>query len=130
MRILGIDYGEKKIGVALSSPDGAFALPYGVFANNRDTVDHISVLCHEEGVSEIVLGESLDFHGKPNPVQEKIEIFKKELEEATRLPVLYEQEILTTKGAAHIQGKHKTIDASAAALILETFLERRRRKKT
>lgn len=125
MRILGIDYGEKRIGIAITDPEGVFALPHGVLENTRESISKIVLLCKEKEVAEIVLGKSVDFKGEPNPVQKKIEKFKEDLLKSITLPVFYENETLTTKEARHIQGKHKNIDSSAAALILDSYLMRK-----
>lgn len=124
MRLMGIDYGEKRIGVAFSDESEGFAFAHSVVVNNNKAVGQIKKICQEKNVSKIILGESLDYKGQPNPVMEKIELFKKLLEKETGLPVVFQPEVLTTKEAERIQGKIKKIDASAAALILKSYIEK------
>jgi len=125
---MGIDYGEKRIGVAISDEGGGFAFAHSVIANCSKcatlNVAQIKKICQEKNVSKIILGESLDYKGQPNPVMEKIEKFKNILEKETSLPVIYQTETLTTQEAERIQGKIAKIDASAAALILRSFIEK------
>ena len=122
MRLLGIDYGEKRIGVALSDEVPDFAYPHSVIQNSPHAIKKIQELCIKEGVGAIVLGKSLDYAGTPNPIMKKIEVFKIKLEEASGLPVYWEAEMLTSAEAARVQGKTPTLDASAAALILKSYI--------
>jgi putative Holliday junction resolvase len=121
---MGIDYGEKRIGVALSDEGGGFAFAHGVVKNGKNAVKKIKKICEENKVGKVILGESVDYNGRPNPIMEEIKKFKKALEEETSLPAEYQKETLTTKEAERLQEGNKKIDASAAALILRSFLER------
>ncbi len=128
MRFLGIDYGSKKIGLAVSDETAILAFPFKVVTTTSGVVAKIKKICEEKEISKIVLGESLDFKGKPNPVMEEIEKFKILLEKETGLSVIFETEILTTKQAAASQPELKEVDASAAALIFQGYLDRINRK--
>jgi len=68
MRYLGIDYGEKRIGVALSDKNGQMAFAYGVLVNvgNEKVSAEIKKICAENSVGKIVLGKSLNYKGKRN----------------------------------------------------------------
>lgn len=123
---MGIDYGEKRIGIALSDESGNFAFAYSVVENNKNAIKKIKKICEENNVGEIILGKSVDYQGRPNPLMKKIEPFKKLLEKESGLRVEYQKEILTTKEAERLQGKIKNLDSSAAALILRSFLEKQR----
>lgn len=123
---MGIDYGEKRIGVALSDEGREFAFAHSVVENNKNTIKKIKKICGENKVFKIVLGESFDYRGQPNPIMKKIEPFKKLLEKETSLPVVYQSETLTTQEAEREQGKIEKIDASAAALILRSYIERQK----
>ena len=126
MRILGIDYGSKRVGLAMSDPSGAFAQPYSVVKNSKSLIAEIKTIILEEGVSEIVLGESKNFKGQDNTVMEKIREFKTALEKETELSVVFEPEFLSSHQAAYFQGKHDLLDASAAAIILQSYLDRKK----
>lgn len=121
-KLLGIDYGEKRVGIASTDETGHFALPRAVWTNDDTLLDRIVGFVHEEGIAKIIMGESRDFQGKPNPIHEKIEGFKREIEKRG-IEVILHPEVLTTLEAGQIQGQTKMIDASAAALILKSFID-------
>ena len=126
MRHMGIDFGKKRVGVALSDEVGNFALPHSVLANDTQLIDRLKVLCAEQKVGAIVMGESKDFKQVANPIMKLALVFRAELEKATGLPVHLEPEFMTSAEAEHLQGKNAMLDASAAALILKSYLEKRR----
>jgi putative holliday junction resolvase len=140
MRYLGIDYGSKRVGLSLSDEDGMMAFPYKIIPNNMELVDTIHNICGVEEVSAIVLGESHDLSGKPNKIMGSIEEFKRNLEGELDLPIYLEKEFMTTGEARGREGKEindarkikKEVkiaaDASAAALILARFLDRKNQK--
>lgn len=126
MRYLGIDYGTKRVGVAISDEAGEFALPHIVLPNDKKLLAAMAGICRDKNIGAIVLGESKNFAGEDNPVMEKIYLFKKELEQATGLPIELEPEFFTSAEAARFQGKNDKLDASAAALILKSFLDKKK----
>ncbi len=140
-RFLGIDYGTKRIGVAISDEDGVLAFPKEIILNNVDTFDRLKEIIKTENVTQIVIGESVDFSGKLNTLSARIEVFISELKEKFNLPVHKEKEFLTSvearKGTdtkkslnqSQVHSKVKQIksgriDASAAALILQRYLDK------
>lgn len=129
MKLLGIDYGAKRVGIATGDSEGGMAFPHTVLPNDKNLLLAIKEICGKEQVATIVLGESLDYKMKPNVIMEKITPFKKELEQVTNLPVYFEQEFMTSAAAEQLQGKGNMIDASAATLILQTYLDKMKNKK-
>lgn len=125
MRHLGIDFGEKHIGLALSNEDGTMAFPHAGLSNTPKLVEEIKRLVEEKGVGAIVMGESKNYAGKENAIMEKARTFAKELEIATNLPLHFEPEFMTSKEARHIQGGGEKTHSSAAALILKSYLDRK-----
>jgi putative Holliday junction resolvase len=123
MKTLGIDFGTKKTGIAISDEMGKVAFPYAVLPS-KELVDAVAEICKKENISTIVLGESRDFSGAPNPIMEKISTFGKEIVGKTELPVFYEPEFLTSKQARNILDSGELNDASAAAIILQSYLDR------
>jgi putative Holliday junction resolvase len=123
-RYLGIDYGTKKLGIALSDGEGKVAFPKEVVPNDHRLLQHIEELCVRENVAEIVIGESTSLSGKNNPLQNEILEFTHRLEAVTELFVNLEPEYLTTRQAIATQGRNDMTDASAAALILQSFLDK------
>lgn len=124
MRYLGIDYGSKRVGLALSDEGGKFAMPHSVIPNDYKLVAHIVEICKKDKVEGIILGESVNDKNENNKIMELITPFKKELEGTTRLSVIFEKEYMTSQHAEFFQGKHDMLDASAAALILQRFLDK------
>lgn len=127
MRYLGIDYGAKRVGVAFSDEEGRVAFSHAVLANDKNLVSELADLCRERDVSEIVVGDSRDFSGAPNTIATRIEAFKKEVSETTGLPVHSEPEFWSSAQAERWQGKTDKLDASAAAIILQSFLDREKK---
>ncbi len=121
-KIMAIDYGEKRVGIASTDETGLFALPRAVWANDKGLLDKILKYKSEEGIEKIIIGESKNFDGVHNPIQEKIEKFKSELE-AHGVIVLFHPEILTTVESRQLQGQTHMTDASAAALILKSYID-------
>lgn len=124
MKILGIDYGTKKIGIAISDEAERLAFPYKVILNTSDLTEKILGMCAKENISAVIIGESRDFGGKPNPLMKKIIPFKKKLEYALGLPIFFEPEFLTSKQARNVQEGSALTDASAAAIILQSYLDK------
>ncbi len=126
MRYLGIDYGAKRVGVALSDESGTLAFPYSVLKNDKTLLSELERIVKEQKVKLVVVGESTDFSGKDNPIAKQADEFKKAIEKLTRKKVEYEPEFLTSVQAGRWQGKTDKLDASAAAIILQSYLDRTR----
>jgi putative Holliday junction resolvase len=142
MRFLGIDYGTKRIGVAISDEEGILAFPKEIILNDPNYLKKLEKIIKTENISEIVVGESVDFSGKLNTLSARIEVFILELKEKFKLPIHKQKEFLTSVEArrsgndrksfnqsqAHSklkQIKSGRIDASAAALILQRYLDKK-----
>lgn len=129
MRYLGIDYGTKKIGLALSDEAGTMGFPHRIVGNDSRTLDEVVTLIQKEKVGGIVMGESRAYSGEENPVAKDARAFAEALTERTGVSVYYEPEMLTTQEARRdFEGVHDpksgNVDASAAALILTSYLSR------
>ncbi len=127
-RYLGIDWGSKRIGVAVSDESGSIAFPHRVITNDANTIESIKKICDKENIKKVVIGESLDYEGRPNKIMKEISKAKKVIEIKTGLSVIFETELLSTKEAEHIQGRVPSIDASAAAVILQSYLDSQNNK--
>ena len=123
MRYLGIDYGSKRVGIALSDDGAQFALPVITLLNSKKLLQEVIDLAKENQVTELVMGESKNYKGEANTILEKSLEFKKELEEKG-FKVHLEPEFMTSEQARRFQGKTDLTDASAAALILQSFLDK------
>ena len=124
MRLLAIDYGEKRVGIASTDETGCFALPRAVWPNDETLVAKILKLKDKEGVEKIIIGESRNLDGSANPIQKEIERFKNELKgRGGGVEVVFHPEVFTTVEARRLQGETGMTDASAAALVLKSYLD-------
>jgi len=126
MRLLGIDYGTKKVGLALTDESGVMAFPYSVIPNDGGLVETVAALIVEQQVGVVVIGHSLNLDGTPNAVQSHIESFIADLAMQTPTPIHLEPEQMTTQQAATTTGRNDQSDAAAAALILESYLAKQK----
>ena len=116
MKLLGIDHGDKRIGIAVSDETMTFAFPRVVLHNTKTIFKEIKKICGDENIAKIVVGMPISFSGGKSTQAEKVGRFGEELEMFLSIPVEYENEIFTTKIGRD--------DASAAALILQGYLDR------
>ncbi len=126
MRLMGIDYGTKKVGIAFTDEGGQMAFPHAVVQNTPKLLDVIVGLIDEKKVGAVVIGHSLDRDGKPNEVHAAVEGLVLDLTLQCGVPVHLEPEQYTTQAAIQLQGRNANTDASAAALILDGFLTRKK----
>jgi len=126
MRILGIDFGSKRVGLALSDEGGTMAFPHAVIPNDASLRRAIVSLIEEKQVGQVVIGHSLDRKGVPNKIHAAVEELITDLTLQVGVPVHLEPEHYSTQAALQIQGRTDMTDASAAALLLDSFLTRNR----
>ena len=122
MRYLGIDFGTKRVGLALSDESGSMAFPHEVLQSSDTLVKEVAALCEREQVGEVVIGHSLDRSGNPNAIHAKVEEFIADLTLESGLPIHLVPEQYTTQAALRLQGRTEKTDAAAAALILDSYL--------
>jgi len=126
MKYLGIDCGTKRIGIAVSDDTGSIAFPLTTLQASSSVIEEITSLVQENAVQTIVLGESYNFQGEKNPIMEQIQKLGDELK-AKGYVIAYEREFMTSMQARR-EGEtaREHIDASAAALILQSYLDRQK----
>ena len=139
MRIMAIDYGDAHTGIAISDPTGFLTgFTTTITAYRPETVaEQITALAREHGAEELVLGHPRNMDGTRGPRAEKAEALAELLQEVSGLPVVLWDERRTTIDAHQIlfsQGKDgrkrkKIVDAVAASLILENYLDFKRMKR-
>lgn len=132
MKIMGIDYGDARTGIALSdllcSIVGSTTVIHS--RNTQKTLDEIVRIAKENGVGEIVMGLPKNMDGTEGPRAQLCREFAAQVEQATQIPVKLWDERRTTVEAHNILSAHNyhgqkrknTVDAVAAALILEGYL--------
>ncbi len=133
MKYLGIDYGSKRIGLAVSDETGSLAFPLTTIKTGPNALGDIIEHLNRNEIESIVIGESRDLNGEPNPIMEDIEQFKKDLEGLAMLPVTYHAEFFTSAQAARqfapeaksrkAMPSQEKLDSAAAALILQGYLD-------
>ena len=136
MRIMAIDYGDARTGVAVSDPTGLLAGYTTVIRSHKSTevAAEVARLAKEQGAEELVMGFPRNMDGTEGPRAELYRDFAKMLEEKTGMPVrLWDERRTTIEAHAilHESGKRmkahrKNVDAVAASLILEGYLTYRR----
>lgn len=141
MRIVGLDVGERRIGVAVSDVTRTLARPLGVLRPAglevdavRLSADEIGRLAREEdGVASIVVGLPRRLDGTPNDMTRRVEQFARQLEARTALPVTLQDERLSSREAESRLAlrekdwrvRKQRLDAAAAAVILQDYLDSR-----
>lgn len=133
MRSLGIDFGEKRIGLAISDPEGRLAVPLATLErrNDRSAVREIEAIARREGVGRLVLGEPVGLDGQRGEAAERVRRFGNRLAGITGLPVRLINESLTTVEAqerlraAGVDPRREPgrIDAVAAQILLQEALD-------
>ena len=136
MRILAVDHGEKRIGLALSDPTATIASPLKVIEHVSRLLDAAQVanVAHENEVGLIVIGQSFDEEGRPNLAGRRAAKFAEALKEQTQIPVVLWDESFSTQDARAarialgVSRKDRSghQDALAAVMILRSYLESNR----
>lgn len=136
VRILAVDHGEKRIGLALSDPTATIASPLKVIEHVSRLLDAAQVanVAHENEVGLIVIGQSFDEEGRPNLAGRRAAKFAATLKEQTQIPVVLWDESFSTQDARAarialgVSRKDRSghQDALAAVMILRSYLESNR----
>ncbi|MSU74000.1 Holliday junction resolvase RuvX [Candidatus Kaiserbacteria bacterium] len=124
MKYLGIDFGSKRVGIAISDAAGTIAFPRATLANNEQLFSQLAELVKNEKIGTIVVGDTRSHSGKDNPVTAEAESFVAALEGAIAVPVERIWEMWSSIEASRYAPEGKGHDdASAAAVILQRFLD-------
>ncbi len=130
-RIMAVDYGEKRIGIALSDPMRMFAKPFVVVPNTENYLHEISKIVEEENVQKIVLGLPLNLKGEDSQKTKEVRVEYEKFNDFFSIPVILWDERFTTVEANEILKKQKysvkdarkVVDKLAASLILKSYLD-------
>jgi len=137
MRILGLDYGEVRIGVAVSDPLGITALPLSFIENNDRAFSCIIDLIKQYQVGKIVVGNPIKMDGSIGAAAEKARMFSEALKNQIKADVDLWDERLTTKMAQRSyldlgvsqKRSRKNIDSTSASLMLQGYIDRKNNEK-
>jgi putative Holliday junction resolvase len=123
MKVLGIDYGAKRIGLAVSDQSGGFAFPLEVIPTDG-ALSYIEALTKKDSIAEIAMGDTRSYGDVANPVTSEAERFADALRKATGLAVALVFEAGSSREASRFAPERKQHDdASAAAVILQRYLD-------
>jgi putative holliday junction resolvase len=127
VRVLGVDFGSRRTGLALSDPMGVTCRPLDVItsATQEGTVTAVVSAAHREGVEKIVVGLPRPLSGGSNAQLERTEAFTRALQAAAGLPVSTWDERFTSKMAESGRSRNKGTDAIAACYMLQSYLDSR-----
>jgi putative Holliday junction resolvase len=120
-KILGLDYGTKRIGLAVAERTTRLAIPRGVIATNG-ALSEIASLCRKETFDAIVIGLPLTLRGEEGAMARRVRDFGEKLLRKTNLPLFFIDERMTSRGARKVGAR--SVDAAAAAAILQLWLDR------
>ncbi len=144
MKYLGLDYGQKKIGIAISDDRASLAFPRDIIINDIKHIEYIQHLCDQEEIKDIVIGKSVDYDKRDNSVEKHITAFIKILNADKKYIIHRIDERMTTslvnaetrfhfqkkqtsktfsKNAKTVRESTKNDDSKVAALILQNFLD-------
>lgn len=123
-RILAIDYGEKRIGLALSDAEQKFAFEFEIW-NPEQIMTQLLSLIKEKDISKIILGHPLNMSGQATLKTAEVLDFQKKIQELSGLEVELVDERLSSKIAENISGSSKNIDSLAAQIFLENYLNKK-----
>jgi putative holliday junction resolvase len=141
MRIVGLDVGERRIGIAVSDATGTLARPVGVIARGGSVAQAVRLVVAEiarleadgDGVHAIVVGLPRRLDGRDNDMTPRVQAFAQALHAASGLPVALQDERLSSREAESRlamrekdwRARKKKLDAAAAAVILQDYLDAR-----
>ena len=130
-RIIGIDHGAVRVGIAISDPMQIIARPYKVIINNDGLLDEITSIIKKENIGKIIIGLPLNLAGEDTQKTKEVRNFAEKLKKDISIPVILWDERYTTVEANealqemgyNIHESKEVIDKVAASLILRNYLE-------
>ncbi len=139
MRYLGLDLGSRTLGIAVSDPTGMIASSYKTIRHEEEydrLLEEVLSIISELEIEAVVLGFPKNMNNTIGPKGKLSLEFQKKLQERVSIPIILQDERLTTKSATDllIQGnvrrkdRKKVVDSVAATIILQTYLDRRERE--
>ena len=133
MKVIGIDFGLSKVGLAISDPSGIIALPLKVirYKSKEDLLSELKDISKEKNVNKFVIGYPISMDYKENEMTKIIDSFKQDMEnlnfevilEDERLSSEYAKKIMIEQDVKVSRNK-EMVDLTAASIILQTYLDR------
>ncbi|MBI4100901.1 Holliday junction resolvase RuvX [Candidatus Microgenomates bacterium] len=125
-KLLGIDWGSKRIGLAIAGVETKLARPLPSLSAGSNLSRQLAEICQQQGVTKLVLGLPRGLNGQETAQTRQVRQFAKELQAQLNLPIVLQDEALTTQAIKQRQSRGKPkmdIDSEAAAMILQDYLE-------
>ena len=130
-RFLALDFGTKRIGVALTDPLKIIAQPQAVVANSAQMFSAIQKLVIDQRVGRIIVGNPIRLNGKPGPAQDAVAQFVEQLSAVVTVPIVLWDERMTSAEAnkrmiesgIRRERRKELVDSMAAALLLQNYLQ-------
>lgn len=130
-RILGLDFGSKRIGVAVSDPLRMTAQAVGFLDNTPQLISKITSLIEEKEIELVILGNPIKLNGSESQKSQEVECFKNKLSAQTDCPIqLWDERLSTVSAQKHLiamdvsrQKRKQCVDSIAAVFILQGYLD-------
>jgi putative Holliday junction resolvase len=130
-RVIGIDYGESRIGIAVAETEIGIAHPHSVIETNDKALENIASIVREDGIERIVVGLPRNMDGTEGGQAASARAFAEKLSADTGIEIIFQDERLTSKQAEDIlltmdksrDARKAKADAHQAAIILQTYLD-------
>lgn len=127
--LVGVDFGTKRIGVALGVSDTKMAVPHEVWPNDKDFFTRFTTLLASEEIQKIIVGKPVALDQTETDMTKKVLEWVETLKQYTDIPVVLEDERMTSSLVENVQkglpaSKQKAIDSISAMLILQGYMDR------
>jgi putative Holliday junction resolvase len=129
MRLLGVDYGRRRIGLAKATSEARLAAPWRTLEvrGREDAVRRLVEIIRTEGIEKVVVGLPIPASGEPGPASARVKRFGERIARESGVEVAYQDEYATTAEAEErlraARARLSSVDAAAAALILQDHLD-------
>lgn len=119
-KLIGIDWGSKRVGLAIGTSEAKISSPLESWSNSEDLIERLVSYCLKEGISTVIVGLPRGLEGQETAQTTEVRQFASHLQKALKMPVKLQDETLTSVMASKRSGD---IDAQAAAVILQDYLD-------
>ncbi len=128
MKILGIDYGEKRVGLAISDESQTLARELDILPP-KEFFSKIRQIIEENQITQIVIGLPLNMSGEETKKTLEVKTFKEKLEKLTDVKINTIDERLSSVMAQNLPGGKKNVDSLAAQIILQNYLDKQKGRR-
>lgn len=123
MKLLALDIGEKRIGLATGDTDLGIAFPGEIFEHEKGIYERIAEFCAQENIEQMIIGHPITMGGEKGTAVQRTELFVTKLKEYIDLPMKFFDERFSTKTARKEVSSKTHVDAAAAAIFLQQYLD-------